>query len=441
MPHGDPILYKRVEIPEALTREGCIGERTVRYGGDIRIGDLTGSGTPDLLVYRSVHNAHDGGGMKPVFMGAFTLEGELLWQEGEGGEQPSRPGPVLVHDINQDGRAEVITFWRNPAVDAPENSLADVVLQIRDGRTGEVLREKAPPELTERSGHGANWVHQRILAADFRGLGHPRDFVVKLGTTVMAFDEHLDALWTHDNPYDRHGHCPSYIPAVGDIDQDGRDEVCGGYYLIDHDGTDLWEKVLGNHMDSVAIVPWDDGRVRAVCSGFGHVMDEDGNALIALGEEVVPHGQEVRVARFYAADPNPQMVIRYRGHSPHVMVVDTRGVIRQRFELNPSPNNTGMEPVYWDGPEQPARLYNGGMLWDVAKEEGIPLPGLPAPSGPRMGWHHGIAANVCGDAREEVVLYDPWSAEVFIYTPAPLDPAAYKGYAPGPRQYNPRLMD
>jgi len=39
------------------------------------------------------------------------------------------------------------------------------------------------------------------------------------------------------------------------------------------------------------------------------------------------------------------------------------------------------------------------------------------------------------------VLYDPQAASVFIYTPAPLDEAAYGGYVHTARQYNARLMD
>ena len=58
-----------------------------------------------------------------------------------------------------------------------------------------------------------------------------------------------------------------------------------------------------------------------------------------------------------------------------------------------------------------------------------------------MGFYHAIPADVCGDRREEIVVWDPTAASVFIYTPAPLDETAYTGYGPGPRQINPRLMD
>ncbi|MFO7976678.1 MAG: hypothetical protein R6V12_18835 [Candidatus Hydrogenedentota bacterium] len=437
-----PILYRRVAVPNAFLRTEEIDGKSHTYGGDVRMGDLTGNGRVDFVVYRSMEDAHDGGGMKPCFMGAFSLDGEVLWTIGEGGTQPTRPGPVAIHDIDGDGASEVIHFFHDKTIAAPPTSMRDVTVQIREGKTGELEREAAPEAFTQCSGRGPNWCHQRILIANFRGLETPRDFVVKLGATLVAFDEKLDVLWSYTCPWTEYAKCPAYIPAVGDIDGDGRDEVLGGYYLLEENGVPVWERQLGRNMDSVAITEWDGGNVRAICSGFGHVLDAEENVLLKLGPDRVPHGQEVRVARFVGEEAEPQMVLRWNGHTPEVIVVDTDGEIVNEFELNESPNNTGMEPVYWHGPDKPAVLYNGGMLWNPITGEGIALPELPKPERiGRMSWYHCVAANVCGDAREEVVLYNPWERFVYIYTPAPLNESAFADYTPGPRQYNARIMD
>jgi hypothetical protein len=58
-----------------------------------------------------------------------------------------------------------------------------------------------------------------------------------------------------------------------------------------------------------------------------------------------------------------------------------------------------------------------------------------------MGFYHCIPADICGDDREELVLWDPTSTTVYIYTPAPFEEGAFCRYRHGPRQYNPRLMD
>ena len=87
-----------------------------------------------------------------------------------------------------------------------------------------------------------------------------------------------------------YGQCPSYIPAVGDLDGDGRDELVGGYFVLRPDGTPIWEKMLGRNMDSVAVAPWDAGRPRAICSGVGGVCHEKFalKALSQVRERLLP---------------------------------------------------------------------------------------------------------------------------------------------------------
>ncbi len=436
--HAGAVLWREVRIPEAFLAAARVKGHPLRYGGDLRLGDLTGDGRADLLVFR----CDQASALKPCFLGAFGLNGRALWQVGAGGTQPLRPGPVAIHDIDGDGPSEVICFYQDPSIKADKKSLADVIVQIREGRTGKVKRQAAPPGLRQRKGWGPNWCHQRILVCNLRGRPAAQDFIVKLGDTIVAFDDGLSVLWTYQIRWNDYGRCSAYIPAVGDIDGDGRDEVNGGYFLLDSDGTPLWEKPLGPHMDSVAITEWDGGRMRAICSGGGHVMDERGRPVLALGPKLVPHGQEARVADVLPESPGPEMVIRYNGHTPDVMVVSNAGKIVRRFKLNSSPNETGMEAVYWNGLNAPALLYNGGLLFDGHGRVAVNPPGLPKPVGdPKMGWYHCIPADVCGDQRQEMVLYNPWTPSVYIYTPDPLDEVAYTRYRPGPRQYNVRLMD
>ena len=432
-----PVLYRKIAIPEVFLTTSD----SLTYGGDIRLGDLTGNKQADLLVYRAALSV-DGGAVQPCFLGAFTQQGDTLWHQGKGGLQPNRPGPVAIHDIDQDGKTEVITLFADNSQAVTPHSMQYMRVQILDGATGQIKRQASPVELTSSQGEGPNWVHQRILIANLRGKATPQDFIIKLGKKIIAFDDELNILWTYFNEWDEYANCPAYVPAVGDMDGNGRDEINGGYFVLNADGKPLWEEKLGKNMDAVAIDYWDDPKKkRAFCSGFGHVMDKQGGVVLRLGEEVVPHGQELRVARFDGDVPGPQMMIRYQGHQPEVMLVGLEGRVIRRFRLNDSPNHTGMEAIYWNGPDQPAHLYNGGMLWS-GTGEAFPFPDLPKPVGSqRQGWYHCIPANLCGDEREEAVVYNPWDQFVYIYSPAPVIPSAFQAYQPTHRQYNVRLMD
>jgi hypothetical protein len=321
--------------------------------------------------------------------------------------------------------------------------MENVVIQIRSGKTGEIKKQAAPPVFRKCNGYSANWVHHRILIANLRGNKTAQDFIVKLGHKILAFTDELKLLWDYDILWNEYQHCSAYIPSVGDIDRDGKDEINGGYFLLDDDGTPLWEKKLGMNMDSVAVAEWDEGNIRAFCSGYGHIVDEKGNVILCLGKNVVPHGQELRVGRFRVSGcDEPQMVIRSHGHETKAVVVNNNGKIEYEFELNPSSNNTGMETVRWNGVQGPDLLYNAGMLWNLSNRTEMPLPGLPPARGERvMGWYHCIPADICGDEREELIVYNPWDSFINIYTPAPFIPEEYDRYISGARQYNARFMD
>jgi len=446
------LLYRKVALPPAFTRPDASGRR---IGGDLRIGDLTGDGQADFLVYNAL------GGIKPCFLGAFSLAGEPLWAVGDrdltaldadgsgclATIAPDRPGPVAICDIDQDGQQEVLCFLVDPHVKRTSKwNLADVHIAILDGRTGAVKRCAAPEELTRCNAyadgemHIPNYVHQRLVIANFSGHDQPRDFVVKLGSDVLAFNDRLEVLWHYRSKWHRYPGHAAYIPAVGDLDGDGRDEVNGGHFGLDHDGRVLWETFLGDHADSVLVDRWGT-EAAVVVSGGGQVLNGSGRRLLHLGANAVPHGQEVRCGNLRPERPGRELAIRYNGHHPDILIVAHSGAVLSRFRVDESPNNTGLEIVRWNGPEQGDLLYSPAALFNGRGHKVVTFPELPAPTGGKMGWYHCFPADVCGDEREEVVLYDPYSDAAYIYTPAPLDESQFRRYHHGPRQYNARLIN
>ena len=445
-------LYRRVTIPDAFLNE-TDGKA---WGGDIRIGDLTGDGTVDFLVYKSL------GGIHPCFIGAFTLAGEPLWSIGDKHLKirdadaedtylttlsPDRPGPVAIYDIDADGQAEVICFWIDTDVPAVSKwDLSAIRLMILDGATGAIKRSTAPETLrqcnayAEGERHIPNYVHQRLMIANFSGNAQPQDFVVKVGVNVLAFNHALEYLWQYTDAWFRYPKHSAYIPAVGDFNGDGLDEVNGGNFGLAADGTVLWNRYFGENTDSVLVTEWNSDK-RAILSGGGQVLDAEGNPTLSLGFDVVPHGQEIRCGKLLPDTSEDALVIRYNGHHSDLMVVDKNGQIRNRFRVDETPNNTGLEVIRWHGAEGPELIYSPAALYNSAGDKVVTFPELPTPTGGKMGWYHCFPADVCGDAREEVILYDPYSDAVYIYTPSPFQPDLFGGYQHTERQYNTRLMD
>lgn len=444
-------LYKRVAIPDAFLNETA-GQR---WGGDIRIGDLTGDGTVDFLLYKAL------GGIHPCFLGAWTLDGEPLWCLGDKylevknadskdtsltTQSPDRPGPVAIYDIDADGQSEVICFWVDTEVsEVSKWDLSAIRLLILDGATGEIKHSTVSDVLRQCDAyvdgelHIPNYVHQRLMIANLCGNPQPQDFVVKVGVNVLAFNHELELLWQYTDRWYRYPKHSAYIPAVGDFNGDGLDEVNGGNFGLAADGTVLWDEFLGDNIDSVLVEEW-DGHIRAILSGGGQVLDSEGNVLFSLGFDEVPHGQEIRCGNLLS-DSSSNLVIRYNGHHPDLIVVNNDGQIHSRFRVDETPNNTGLEIIRWNGTGKQELIYSPAALYDDEGNKVVSFPDLPPPTGGKMGWYHCFPADVCGDAREEVVLYDPYSDAVYIYTPQPFHSDQYNGYQHTPRQYNARLMD
>jgi hypothetical protein len=79
-----------------------------------------------------------------------------------------------------DGAPEVPCFRHKPIAgsNADWQSLEDVVVQLGNGKTGEVIHGAAPRAVTARRRQDpvdANWAHQRLLIANFRQLDGCRD--------------------------------------------------------------------------------------------------------------------------------------------------------------------------------------------------------------------------------------------------------------------------
>ena len=129
-----------------------------------------------------------------VLLGAFGNDGKILWKVGSKGIQSYRSGSVAIHDMDNDRQTENICFFHEQLHDSDSFSFQCVTIQILDGKTGQVEKQKIPETFSDITGEGLNWLYQRILIANFRDTEKPQDFIVKLGKTIVAFNNNLKGI-------------------------------------------------------------------------------------------------------------------------------------------------------------------------------------------------------------------------------------------------------
>ena len=178
--------------------------------------------------------------------------------------------------------------------------------------------------------------------------------MVKLGSKVLAFDDRLNLLWTYTIQWNEYSRCFGLHPLRRRYRR-GRagDEVNGGFYILDSDGRPMWGRAKS--LDTWIRSPSSRGtmgRCEPSAAASGHILDENGQVILKLGEEQVPHGQEARVADFDvtspgAGDDHPLS----KATDPHVLVVANDGQIVRRFPTQrlAQQYGDGSDPMEWPG--------------------------------------------------------------------------------------------
>ena len=401
--------------------------------GGIAVGDVTGDGRLDYLFTtdRSI--------------GAYDHDGRKLWvindtlRPGGSAEGVGLPGHnhprVEVHDVDGDGSAEVLYLRAG----------GDLV--ILDGRTGKRKRTHRP----QHPKGVAGW--EAFTVCNLRGLGD-RDIILqttnakgyRVGRYVAAFAlDKLDGppLWKTDH-FGGLAHGPL---RVGDLDGDGRDEVCG-YTILGPDGKPTaWryppiDKKYGGgasfHIDSIFLYD-----VRPDVPGLEVVLLEEGRNYVGIVN--LAHGllswttnrrQEPQNAAVGEFDPNrPGLEIWCRSRYNHHQipwVLDAHGKIIATWKMDDvAPKGwtvSGVEHIYtidWTGErKQLACATERHTNGDVCLFE--PMTGKFVKVFPEKAARL-FVADVAGDWREEIIVQTGKTLRIHF------------NEAPNPRPGQPRL--
>lgn len=277
--------HARSDSKPRLVRRIEFGDYGSKY---IRLGDLNGDGSIDILVVQgaAVYNTSgqlDENALRLTCLTALDMDGKIIWQHGKPDPENITfysDYPVQIYDLDGDGSNEVIYVadGRN-------------ILTILEGQTGKEVK-------TVQLAGG----HDSILFADLAGSGRATDLVIK---------DRYKNFWVYDKDFNLRWQTAAntgHYPIEYDFDHDGRDELLCGYTLYNADGTERWSHPeLPQHNDATYIDDMDgDGKaeIAIASSENAYLLDADGKILFmrAMG-----HCQHALIGKFCADLPGKQV--------------------------------------------------------------------------------------------------------------------------------------
>jgi rhamnogalacturonan endolyase len=360
-------------------------------GQNIRLGDLTGDGNKEIIFVRTEPGNREGPGTISC-ISAMNLDGELIWQSGRpepGGGDTAPEVPVQIHDLDGDGKREVIYYEKG-------------WIRILNGRNGTMVRSvrvpSAPPDI------------HSLTFGDLKGVG--RDNCLLLSDRdrrILVLNEKLELLWERDVPHGSQ-------PLVFDLDGDGSQEVLMGYSVFDPQGNRMFYagSFIGDRCNGVMVYELLEGERTVPCllyaaGDWGLVYFDLGGNL--LKQHAMGHVRYITVANFNMEKPGLEIVTCNQWGSNGLMhVADASGEITGRF-MSPS-GLTRCEPVNWKGDGEEFFITSADTVCGgLYGRDGMLAVGFPSDGHPDLCY---MVQDLTGDARDELLVWDPDA--LWIYT-------------------------
>ncbi|WIV21361.1 rhamnogalacturonan lyase [Paenibacillus polygoni] len=413
---------------------------------DASAGDLDGDGTYELIVKWDPSNSKDNsqsGYTGEVFIDAYKLDGTRLWRIGLG--KNIRAGAhytqFMVYDLDGDGKAEVAMKTADGSKDGTGAVIGDGTkdyrnssgyiltgpeyLTIFNGLTGKALTtvNYDPPRGTVSS-WGDNYGNRvdRFLAGIAYLDGERPSLVMARGyytrSVLVAYDYRngqLTKRWTFDtntsgnSAYAGQG---NHSLSVGDVDNDGKDEIIYGAMAVDDNGTGLYTTKLG-HGDAMHLSDLDPDRtgmevfqVHETPSATAGIEFRDARTGTLIWG--IPTSADI--GRGMAADIDP----RYKG--AEVWAAGSMYTAKGQLISNKLPStNFG---IWWDGDLSRELLDNNRIdkwNYDTSTVTNL-LTASGAASNNGTKATPALQADLLGDWREEAVWRTTDSTALRIYT-------------------------
>nr|WP_236059621.1 T9SS type A sorting domain-containing protein [Chitinophaga rhizophila] len=442
-----------LQIPPGGTTPS--GEAYTYTANDASVGDLDGDGEYEIILKWDPTNAKDNsqsGYTGNVYLDAYKLNGTRLWRIDLG--RNIRAGAHytqhMVYDLDGDGKAEVAVKTADGTIDGVGtvigNASADYrnsggyilsgpeFLTIFNGQTGAAMATTnylpARGTVSSWGDNYGNRVDRFVNAVAYLDGARPslimgRGYYTRLVRVAWDWrNGQLTQRWTFDsNTSGNGGHAGqgNHQVTVGDVDNDGKQELINGSSAINDNGTSLYVNGLG-HGDAMHMTDldperpgqelWQSHESPSQYGNFG-IEFRDARTGTPIWGRGAANGINGDIGRAMAADIDPTH-LGYEVWASAGELYTCKGT--SIGTAKPSMNFG----IWWDG-DLCRELLDGVKLdkWNYTAKNMtrlLTLSDYGAASNNGTKANPALTADLLGDWREEILLRSSDNSNLLLFT-------------------------
>ncbi|MRX46689.1 rhamnogalacturonan lyase family protein [Pedobacter puniceum] len=429
------------------------GESFTYTANDCSVGDVDGDGEYEIFLKWDPSNAKDNsqsGYTGNVFIDAYKLNGTRLWRIdlGKNIRAGAHYTQFIVYDLDGDGKAEMACKTADGTIDGVGTVIGSATADYRNSSgyilsgpefltvfNGETGRAMATTNYLPARGTVSSWgdsygnrVDRFIAAVAYLDGSKPslimgRGYYTRLVRVAWDWrNNQLTQRWIFDSnntgnsTYAGQG---NHQMTIGDVDNDGKDEIFNGSSAINDNGSGLWSTRRG-HGDALHMSDMDPdiaGQEMWMCyespseyKGLGLTLKKASTGEVLWG--VAATGD---VGRALAADIDPNFPGYEMWGAAGGAVYSSKGAVISNSV--PSMNFA----VWWDG-DLSRELLNGTSLdkWNSATLRSDRLLTIgnfgAAVSNNGTKATPALSADILGDWREEMIFRSSDNRSLLIFS-------------------------